>query len=278
VTVHCVGPATWDWSGYTDKRGEFVSFAPKGLARFDDSEYGTCRIVATLSGFQRGVTETGRTFESNVVVTLKPLVPGEGVIAYTDIAVPVAARKLFDQASGDARVGRWKAAEGKLRNALDAYPSYALAWNELGLALEKLGSQDEASNAYAKALSLDARLFSASARLAVLEAGRQRWDKVATTTEAAIGQNPVEWPSLFFYNAVASYNLGRLDEAERSAARAADLQFFRAHYILGRVLLAKGQFQRAIEEMSKYLDLMPNAADAERVRAEIRDAAARSGR
>jgi tetratricopeptide (TPR) repeat protein len=246
--------------------------------RFDDSEYGTCQIVATLSGFQRGVTEVGRTYESNVVVTLKPLVPGEWVIAYTDIAVPATARKLFDQASGDARAGRWKAAERKLRKALAAHPSYAFAWNELGVALEKLARQDEAADAYAKALSLDSRLFSASARLAVLEAGRQRWDQVAATTDAAIVQNPVEWPSLFFYNAVANYNLGRLDEAERSAARAADLQFPRAHYTLGRVLAAKGQFQRAIEEMSKYLEVVPKAADAERVRAEIRDAAVRAGR
>src|SRR5205807_1554 len=99
-------------------------------------------------------------------------------------------------------------------------------------------------DAYAKALSLDPLLFSASARLSAIEAARQRWDEVAATTDAAIARNPVEWPSLFFYNAVANYNLGRLDAAERSAERAAELHFARAHYILGRVLAAKGQFRR----------------------------------
>src|SRR3954453_19264402 len=35
VTVHCEGPATWDWAGYTDKRGEFLSSAADGRANFD---------------------------------------------------------------------------------------------------------------------------------------------------------------------------------------------------------------------------------------------------
>jgi hypothetical protein len=33
VMVHCEGSATWDFAGYTDKRGEFVSFAPNGRAQ-----------------------------------------------------------------------------------------------------------------------------------------------------------------------------------------------------------------------------------------------------
>jgi len=99
-----------------------------------------------------------------------------------------------------------------------------------------------------------------------------------TTTAAAVARDAVEWPSLFFYNAVANYNLGRLDDAERSATRAAGLDFPRAHYVLGRVLAAKGLPVRAAEEMSTYLKLMPNAADTERVRGEIRDMAAGTGK
>jgi tetratricopeptide (TPR) repeat protein len=118
-------------------------------------------------------------------------------------------------------------------------------------------------------------LFSAAASLAILQAGKQRWDQVAATTDAAIARHPLQWPSLYFYNAVAKYNLRRLDEAEHSADRAAQLQFPRAHYILGRILAAKGEFRRAAEEMAKYLELMPNATDAELVRGEIREAAAR---
>jgi tetratricopeptide (TPR) repeat protein len=271
VTVHCEGPATWDWGGYADRRGEFLSSAPDGRAEFGPDSDGFCEIVAIAHGFERGVARTTHTRESNVLVTLRPLAPGDDTVRYADIAVPENARKWFDRAAEDARARRWKPAEEKLRKALAAFPSYALAWSELGAALQSQGKQDAAAEAYTKALAIDARLTSAAVRLAVLQAGQQRWAEVASTTGAAVDD-----PTLFFYNAVANYNLGRLDAAERSARRAAELRFPRAHYILGRVLAAKGQFGPAAAEMSKYLELMPDAADAPRVRAEIRDAAARA--
>src|SRR5215472_14534881 len=202
VTVHCEGSARWDWAGYTDKRGEFVAMPAESRPRFDaESDNGECQIVATARGFRRGVAETAHTYESNVVLKLTPLAEGgERRLHYVDVAVPAAARNLFDQASQHARAGRWKAAEGKLRKALAVYPSYALAWNELGLVMQNSGKQDDAEDAYATALALNPLLFSAAARLSVLQAERQRWDHVAATTDAAIVQNPVEWPSLFFYN------------------------------------------------------------------------------
>ncbi len=144
------------------------------------------------------------------------------------------------------------------------------------MALEESGKLEEARSAYARAIAIDARLFSAYARWAVIDASQERWDQVAATTDAAIKLNPVDWPVLFFYNAVANFNLGRLKEAEQSAKRAiaadAETQLPRAHYILGRILAARGDYRGAVEHMSKYLDLMTFAADAVRVRAEIQDA------
>jgi tetratricopeptide (TPR) repeat protein len=94
--------------------------------------------------------------------------------------------------------------------------------------------------------------------------------------DAAIKLDPVDWPVLFFYNAVANFNLGRLNEAEQSAKRAIEAdQFPRAHNILGHILAARGDYRGAVEQMSKYLDLMTYAADAARVRAEIQDARSR---
>jgi len=175
---------------------------------------------------------------------------------------------------------RWQRAEANLRRAVAIYPAYVQAWNELGIALQSVGKLDDARLAFQKAISLDERLFSAYAQLAVMDAGREQWANVAAITLAALKHDPVNWPSLFFYDAVANYNLGHLPEAEQSARRAIALdaatQLPRAHYILGRILAVRGDSRAAAEEMSKYLELLPNAADAPRVRAEIRDATARS--
>jgi len=64
-----------------------------------------------------------------------------------------------------------------------------------------------------------------------------------------------------------------MKEAELSATRAvAADQFPRAHYILGHILAARGDYRGAVEHLSKYLDLMVGTADAARVRAELQEA------
>ena len=177
------------------------------------------------------------------------------------------------------QAGKWTIAEASFRKAIVAFPDYALAWDELGYVLEKLGKLSEASDSYSKALAIDGRLFSAYARQAILEAGQQHWDQVAATTDAAIKLDPFDWPDLFFYNAVANFNLGRLEVAERSAKRAivsdTGIRLPRAHYVLGKILAARGDYRESVDEMSKYLDLLPGAADAASVRQEIRDSTLR---
>jgi len=269
VTVGCEGSGHWE--GYTDKRGEFIASLGKSLGSF----YVNCSVEATVPGFTRGIA-TAASNQGDVLITLYPLGRRDESTVALDLAVPVAARKRFEQGVQGLRERKWKSAEASLRKAIAIYPSYAWAWAKLGEALEGSRKPEEAGSAYASAIAIDARLYLAYARWAVIDANQERWDRVAATTDAAIQQNPAEWPILFFYNAVANFNLGRLKEAEQSAGRAvAADQFPRAHYILGHILAARGDYRGAVEHMSKYLELNPHAADAAQVRIEIQDARSR---
>jgi tetratricopeptide (TPR) repeat protein len=271
VTVVCEG--TGSWTGYSDTHGEFIAFVGAKNLRNGPTN---CRVEATISGFTRGIAKVASN-QGGVVVTLYPLGRrDDSTVSYQDLAVPPAARREFEKGVEELRERKWKSAEASLRKAIAVYPAYALAWNKLGEALEESRKPGEAGSAYAKAIAIDTRLFSAYAGWAVLDASQERWDRVAATTDAAIKLDPVDWPVLFFYNAVANFNLGRLNEAEQSAKRAiAADQFPRAHYILGHILAARGDYRGAVEHMSKYLDLMTYAADAARVRSEIQDARSR---
>lgn len=270
VKVNCGGSG--GWSGYSDKRGEFiVAFQLKNVS----SGPANCQVEATLAGFTRGMVNAAWN-QTDVILTLYPIGAQDSTVTSQDLAVPRAARKYFEKGAGEMRERRWESAKASLRKAIAAYPAYARAWAKLAEVLEDLRKPEEARNAYAKAIAIDARLFSAYAALSVLDANQERWDRVAATTGAAIHLEPVNWPVLYSYNAVANFNLGRLEEAEQSAQRAATSDKFpRAHYILGHILAARGDYRGAIEHMSKYLDLMPLAADAARVRAEIQDATSR---
>jgi tetratricopeptide (TPR) repeat protein len=275
VTIHCEGSGTWTWVGYADRRGEFLSASPDTRANFSgDDEYGTCEVTANVRGFLPALVRVSRT-HADVLVTLQPLAPGDQAsVSYAELSAPPAARKLLARGIEDARALRWKESETSLRKAIAAYPGYAGAWGELGRTLERSGTPDQAAEAYRQAIKLDGRNFPAYARLAVLEAGVQHWDRVAALTADAIARRPPGWAVLFFYHAVANYNLGHLDVAEASARKAAAEGFPRAHYTLGRILADRGDSRGAADEMSKYLELLPNAADEARVRAEI--AAARA--
>ena len=54
-----------------------------------------------------------------------------------------------------AQKGLWKEATLRWRMAVQIDPSYAAAWNNLGIGYEQLGRFDDARKAYEKALELD---------------------------------------------------------------------------------------------------------------------------
>ena len=77
------------------------------------------------------------------------------------VSVPVLADQR-DQAKAQvafgikvAQKGLWKEATQRWEAATVADPSYAAAWNNLGIGYEQLGRFDDARRAYEKAIELD---------------------------------------------------------------------------------------------------------------------------
>ncbi len=54
-----------------------------------------------------------------------------------------------------AQRGLWREATLRWQKAVEIDPTYAAAWNNLGIGYEQLGQFDEARNAYEKALEID---------------------------------------------------------------------------------------------------------------------------
>jgi tetratricopeptide (TPR) repeat protein len=76
------------------------------------------------------------------------------------------------------------------------------------------------------------------------------------------------------YLGIALLRLNKFDEAEKEllVATAANATYLAmANYYLGGLYWKKQDYARAIEQLEKYLQFTPNAPDADRVRATIKD-------
>jgi len=112
-------------------------------------------------------------------------------------------------------------------------------------------------------------------QLARLDLAEHRSQEALTTTDRALALNPVEYPGIFFFNAVANFNLKHFDAAEASARRTIDLdakhEIPRAENLLATILAAKGDRRGALEHFRKYMELSPKAPDAPEVKQRIQE-------
>ena len=102
---------------------------------------------------------------------------------------------------------------------------------------------------------------------------QQKWDEVDQYTAQMLRLNPYVVPEIYFYSAVANYNLQKFDLAERRAREAAkaDTQHRipRINHLLGAILADKHDYKSAAESLQIYLKYSPNAKDADAVKQQL---------
>jgi tetratricopeptide (TPR) repeat protein len=164
----------------------------------------------------------------------------------------------------------WATAEKWLRTAVKACPAHSMAWDELGLALEMQGRLGEARAAYEKAVDADSRLVMPVVHLAGLALTTSQNGEALQLSERALRLNPVDLPRAWFYHCVASFDAGHFEAAEKSARRTIEEDrghgFPRAEYLLGVLLVRKGESAEAEVHLRTFLKLAPSDADAGRAR------------
>jgi len=207
-------------------------------------------------------------------IILKRLGNVEGTtISMTSLAAPKDAKKAYDKGREALRKKKWDEARAQLEKAVAAYPKYATAWYELGTVYEQGKQMDEARKAYGESLNADAKFVNPYLRLAAIAASERKWQDVADTTDRVVRLNPLDFPMAFFYNAVANYNLQKMDAAEKSAREVVKMdgrhQLPRASHLLGIILAQKQDLSGAREHMSNYVKFAPNAPDIDSVKQDL---------
>ncbi len=246
-----------------------------------------CELRASLPGYRSTSVElTGRRMFDNPDVgtlVLRKLANVEGfTISMTTLKAPNNAKKAFEKGSKEAAKKKWDKAQVELEKAVAIYPEYAVAWHALGQVYEAMQKPDEARKAYEKALAADSKFVNPYLQLALLDARKQDWRAVADTTDRVIKLNPYDFPDAYFFNSVAHLNLNNLSAAEKSAREAIKLNAHRRYpqveHVLGIALAQQNNLQEATEHLKKYLELAPQAQNADTVRRQLAQIEAFLGR
>jgi tetratricopeptide (TPR) repeat protein len=196
-----------------------------------------------------------------------------GVLSAALAAVPEKARKLYERGVEEARTENPAKAANTLKEAVTLYPNFPLALNELGVQYLKLRQVTKAIEVLREACKLNPDAAPARLNLGIALLEAKQFAPSEEQLRESLKRNNSS-ATAHMYLGIALLRQTQFEEAEKElvvATQANAAQLGMANYYLGGLYWRKKDYPRAVEQLEKYLVLTPNAPDAERVRATIRD-------
>ena len=253
------------------------------LRRKELSDWRSCELQATLAGFSsEPVTLSTRmhTLESTDFgrITLHRLEHVEGTsISVTSALAPAAAQKALEKGRLYEKKGKWSEAQKSFEKAVQVYPNYAAAWNELGLVQMHDHDETAAKCSFERALAADPKYVNPYRGLAQVAFHAGRWQEVLGVAGSLVALDPVDFPDAYLLSGIANYNLQNLQAAEKSAWEGIRLdqenKIAQLHYLLGVILLHKHDYQQASEQMQIFLRFAKSPAEIEFARKQVAEMA-----
>ncbi len=223
----------------------------------------------------REITGTqSRTF--NAVFYLRPKgtpTSSNTVVSASLAKVPKASLEQFKKAIEAVGKNDTKLAIEKLNEAVRLYPPFAEAHSELGSLYLKNGELQKAEEALRRTLQLNEKNPTAQLNYGiVLLNQRKMYEAEKQLEKAVLADENAATPHM--YLGIALLGLDYPDYAEKEFLKAISLKddekLAQSHRYLGGIYWKKGNYKQAVEHLEKYLEFVPNAPDADKVRATIK--------
>ncbi|HKD14797.1 MAG TPA: tetratricopeptide repeat protein [Candidatus Angelobacter sp.] len=288
--------------GYTDAKGSFQFQLDQNLGFQDASEttnsifdnvpqtmtqsqdilktkYQGCEVRAVLPGFISSTVPLrlqGSTWQYDLgTVFLKRMDSASGsTVSMTTLNAPDDAKHAYEKGRRAFDENKFSDAEKELAKAVKIYPGLAAAWSLLGDIHQHGRQLDVAVKDYQQAISADPQFVNPNFGLGLIAMQEKRWQDAIQFTDKVLKMNAAAFPSAYFYNAVANYNLGRPELAEDNAKRFKTLDTEHRHpdvcLLLGQIFIRKQDLANAAQEMRDFLTIAPNANNAPEVRDQLK--------
>lgn len=196
-----------------------------------------------------------------------------GVLNAALAGVPKSAAELYEQALASTATGDTDKAISQLQQAVKLHPAFALAFNQLGVQYLKRGQLDQAAAALQKALKLSPEAYEPQLNFGIVLLNQMKFTDAEQQFREAIKKNDTNF-SPHMYLGMTLVNLKNYQEAETMLQKAVALggsRAAKAHYFLGGIYWRARDYSRAATELEQYLQLEPKAANADKIRATIKD-------
>lgn len=255
------------------------------------SELKQCDLQASASGFRSkrvsllSLDPSSGSADVGVIIVERTTKIKGMTLSAQPYKAPPDARKAYEKGLDAENKGKLAEARKYFEQAAALYPKYASAWFQIGTLFERENQKDSARDAYAHATAIDMKFLPPYLSLASMAFEDRDWSAVLQYTRHILDLDPFSYGEMnsyvldldelnpaatYFYNAVANYNLSRIEEAEKSALKAerSDLRtnFPQLHVLLAEIFTRKKNYADAILELRSYLELVPHAKDADLIR------------
>lgn len=187
--------------------------------------------------------------------------------------LPKAAVDLFHKARESVAKGDHRTAVDQLKLAITIHPDFPLALSELGVQYLKLAQPARAVEVLAAALRLAPDEIGPRLNYGIALLNVKQFSEAEAELRQVISRNDA-LPTAHLYLGIVLMSRQRLAEAEQELLKAVatnSSEVAIAHRYLGGIYWGKREYNKAADELETYLKLVPNAADAEKTRAAIRE-------
>jgi TolA-binding protein len=185
--------------------------------------------------------------------------------------VPKGAMDKFKKGVEKMQVNDAKAAITFFEAAIQEYPNFAAAYYDAGMAYLRENDLDKALASFVKAIELKSDYTDAKYYVGYTQYQKKNYEVAAAVFDDVLKQK--DTPESHLYLGMALTNLRNIDAAiphlKAAIAKKDTESMALAHRYLGFIYTQKKQNAEAAAELQRYLDLVPKAPDADKLRTTI---------
>ena len=255
------------------------SGGPSMLGGGMQRDWRNCEVLADLPGFtSQSVDLSSRlsTFENADIgrLVLHRMGQVDGLtISATSAMAPKDAQKAYEKGREKASKEKWDEASQLIAKAVEIYPRYAVAWNDLGRVQLRQNNPTQARHSFEQSVIADPKYVNPYRSLAELDTREQLWQPLIDVTNQLLALNPVSFPDAWMRNALAHYYLRNFASAEKSARQGLKVddqhQLPRLELLLGVVLAQERNYTEAATHIQNFLKVATQPAEIEEAQKQL---------